>query len=227
MSTLTRSLSEWGQYLEKMPDRGPCIRGNAFMSSGKETWKSLAPWVSLFEGDIVLDIGCGHGRMAMDLINTKVNYIGIDIIPEAIEWAKTAFSPWTNIWFRHIDIENKYYNPYGTIRPETFTTAASKDSIDVVLMLSVFTHMDSMAHVRSYFSEVRRILKKDGFFVCSWFTSPPNKSSRDAKRAAYSSDAINDLLRSFGFSCVGSFGGSTANWHDQKVMILKHASTFA
>jgi ubiquinone/menaquinone biosynthesis C-methylase UbiE len=43
----------------------------------------------LKDGDIVIDVGCGSGRLAAALTQgPSVHYLGIDVVPDLIDYAK-------------------------------------------------------------------------------------------------------------------------------------------
>lgn len=217
-----RTKEQWGPYLSSMPKEGPAIRGLEFLDSGYKTWMALKEYAPMSEISSVLDIGCGHGRMAVPLIDSDTEYLGIDIIPSMIEWADKAFKPWNNIRFQRAPIYNSMYNPSG-ITPLKFVIPSEIDSFDVVFGLSVFTHIESITAVTRYLQEMRRVLKKHGKCIVTWFTSPPNELSSNARRTVFSKEEILKTIESVKFEVVHSYGGDSINWHDQYVTVLEYA----
>lgn len=122
----------------------------------------------------VLDVGCGLGRMAIPLtkfLNKKGNYEGFDIVPSAISWCKNNISSkFPNFSFQIADIYNKEYNPNGKFEASTYRFPYQDSSFDFVFLTSVFTHMlpRDMEH---YFSEISRVLKKNGKCFITYFLS--------------------------------------------------------
>lgn len=53
----------------------------------------------LSKNDIVLDLGCGYGRVAIDLVNKAKKIIGIDISKDNIELAKCLYQQVENLEF--------------------------------------------------------------------------------------------------------------------------------
>lgn len=109
----------------------------------------------------VLDWGCGAGRLAVGLQEhwgRIGDYHGVDIQRPLIQWAKRhlAHGPYT---FTHLDAANDRYNPGGEARHEI---PGEDAAYDVVYAYSVFSHMVG-SDVRTYMTEVRRLLRSDGF----------------------------------------------------------------
>lgn len=93
----------------------------AFFAIG-EAWAHV---VSHFlpENPILLDIGCGCGKLARFLyLNLKVRYIGVDLFLPAIDWCRREFGALAGDRFRfeHFDGISAIYNPSGSIRPRDY-----------------------------------------------------------------------------------------------------------
>jgi tRNA (uracil-5-)-methyltransferase TRM9 len=59
----------------------------------KYIWPELENVLSnLREGDSVLDVGCGNGRLIENLTSKKINYLGVDSSEELIKLAKLNYS---------------------------------------------------------------------------------------------------------------------------------------
>jgi len=97
----------------------------------------------------LLDVGCGIGYFTVPasklLKNNKV--IGIDIVPEILEFAKEKAKGINNIEF---------------ITSEEYTFPVQSDSVKYVLICNVIHEVEDVAR---YFDEVRRVLKDDGYFL--------------------------------------------------------------
>lgn len=109
----------------------------------------------------VLDIGSGMGRMAIPLSHYTSNsgtYDGIDIMKEGTEWcAKNISSKFPNFKFHHVDLKNDLYKLDGD-DASNFKLPFPNDHFDLVILISVFTHMlpDELSN---YLSEIQRTLK--------------------------------------------------------------------
>lgn len=171
------------------------------------------------EGDTILDIGCGIGRLAIPLTTRDVRYIGIEPTAAWLEFCRRAFAPWPNLRFVHVDLKNEYYNPDGTINPLEFIFPVEDRSVDAVLFASVFTHLGTLEVCKHYLDEALRVLKPGGRIGCSWFRSPPNTVCSDTSRTVFLESDIINLLKPF--RVLHTEGGLTDGYHDQWVMLLQ------
>jgi ubiquinone/menaquinone biosynthesis C-methylase UbiE len=132
----------------------------------------LQKFAGLDPGMIVLEIGCGVGRDAfqlIDILNAEGGYIGLDITRDSILWAKRHITPkHPNFVFLHLDAFSELYNPFGRFPATHFILPVPTASIDRIVLTSVFTHMldDEVLH---YMREFRRILKPDGLVYANFF----------------------------------------------------------
>jgi len=110
-------------------------------------------------GARVLDIGCGAGYGTAELAGRARFAIGIDLAPEAIAHAKTAYSQ-ANVSFL----------------AASATGLPFRDgSFELVTAFEVIEHLDDW---RTLLSEARRLLHSDGVFL----VSTPNKEYYTASR---------------------------------------------
>jgi len=106
----------------------------------------------------VIDVGCGSGRLAVQLARyAPLRYLGVDVVPALLDYAR-AKTARPDFSFRHID---------------HIALPAADGSADFVVFFSVFTHL---LHEESYvyLSEAKRVLKPDGLAVFSFleFSDP-------------------------------------------------------
>ena len=120
----------------------------------------------------VLDVGCGIGRMARPLtgyLDKKASYDGFDIVADGIDWCrKMITSRYPNFHFRFADVYNTFYNPQGKYKASEYKFPYNKESVDFVFLTSVFTHMLPQ-DMENYFSEIARVLKRDGKCLITFF----------------------------------------------------------
>jgi SAM-dependent methyltransferase len=106
----------------------------------------------LQRGHTVVDVGCGSGRLAVQLKEYLTGtYIGIDVVPELHEYARNACG--RPDW--------KFYTAPGVNIPEP------DGSADFVCFFSVFTHLTHEDSFR-YLAEAARVLRPGGRIVFSF-----------------------------------------------------------
>ncbi len=147
------------------------IGSGDFKDIGQHFLKNFIKFCSLKPHHKVLDIGCGVGRMAIPL--TKYlktgSYEGFDIVKKEIDWCQDNITArYSNFNFRFTDVYNKHYNPAGKINASEFKFPYRNESFDFVFLTSVFTHM-LPEDMENYFSEISRVMKKDGKCLITYF----------------------------------------------------------
>lgn len=113
-------------------------------------------------GKQVLDYGCGSGYGTYHIASQCENIVGVDIAPDAIEYAREHYhSP--NLTYMLIETAERAPLPY----PES--------CFDTVLSFQVIEHIRDPG---PYLTEIRRVLKPGGIFVCA----TPDRTTRLLKR---------------------------------------------
>jgi SAM-dependent methyltransferase len=160
------------------PPRSVTFTGTShdFTASGQELISALQQVAGLTPSSRILDIGCGVGRLgvaALQYLDSSGHYEGIDIVPAGIDWCtQNITSPHNNVHFTLADIYNGEYNPRGTVRANEYRFPFEDNSIDVAVLLSVFTHM-LPADVENYISEIARMLRPGGHIYGTWYVLNP------------------------------------------------------
>jgi SAM-dependent methyltransferase len=118
----------------------------------------------------VFELGCGIGRDAIPLLeeHNLSSYTGADIDFESILWCQNHITKkHKNSNFYHFDIQNEWYRPNGRCVASDISIPLQNNSIDLIFLQSVFTHL-SAAEVLFYLSEFNRILKihEHVYFTC-------------------------------------------------------------
>jgi SAM-dependent methyltransferase len=106
----------------------------------------------LREESSVVDVGCGSGRLAVQLSRwLKGSYLGTDIMPELLDHAR--------VLCRRVDW--RFMATHGVDIP------AADSSADIVCFFSVLTHI---THEESwqYIQEAHRVLRPGGKLICSF-----------------------------------------------------------
>jgi ubiquinone/menaquinone biosynthesis C-methylase UbiE len=163
-----------------------------FKKNGEEHLRYFIELGELKPDEKVLDVGCGIGRKAVPLtryLNNIGEYEGFDIVKEGIDWCNQKISKkYPNFQFQLADMFNSQYNPQGRFKAYEYRFPYEDGYFDFVFLTSVFTHM-LPEDVENYFSEITRVLKKDGRCFITFFLGNDaslellngNKSSLDFK----------------------------------------------
>lgn len=136
-----------------------------FFDSARNEALRLIRQFEIRSRSVILDLGCGYGRLAIGLVEEYPDlerYIGIDVNADAIRWCtKYIHSHHANFEFIHTDIENSRYNPDGSLDSGHVELPLKDRVVDFVYLYSVFSHM-LIDDVKAYLSEFNRILRRDG-----------------------------------------------------------------
>jgi SAM-dependent methyltransferase len=128
----------------------------------------------------VLELGCGHGRTMLgllDYLKPPGRYEGLDIMPRQIAFAQEAIqATHPHCCFTLADVQNSLYNPTGRSMAESYVFPYENAVFDVAFAASLFTHLTPAA-TRNYLRQTRRVLKPGGrclfsFFVLDGYRGP-------------------------------------------------------
>ncbi|HJU37481.1 MAG TPA: class I SAM-dependent methyltransferase [Gaiellaceae bacterium] len=148
------------------------VGGGDFRAGGELQARFVADLVGVEPGDRVLEVGSGIGRLALPLTNMiseQGSYDGLEIVPHGVRWCRRHITPGhPNFRFHHADVANRTYNRNGRIPAERYVFPFAPASFDLVILLSVFTHMmpAAMAH---YLEEIGRVLAPEGRLLATFF----------------------------------------------------------
>jgi SAM-dependent methyltransferase len=148
-----------------------------FVAIGDAIVDRLRADAGLKPDSVVLDIGCGCGRVARPLaaaLGARGRYTGFDVDRQAIAWCARAYSPDDRFRFIHADVTNAHYRPDGGAPATGYRFPADDHSVDVVVAASVLTHvLDDVAE--HYLAEAARVLSPGGHLLATVFAldGPP------------------------------------------------------
>jgi SAM-dependent methyltransferase len=172
-----------GDRDELVPPKSKIFTGSVddFAETGTDLVEHLVDLGCLGPQSKVLDVGSGMGRLAVALLSYRgeqASYDGLEIVREGVEWCNsniTAKHP--NYRFELADIYNKEYNPTGRVPAWAYRFPYADDSFDLVVLVSVFTHMlpDDM---EQYISEIGRVLRPGGHCFATYSLLDPESKRR-------------------------------------------------
>lgn len=147
---------------------GPFRDPVAYQRSGARQVEGLRALGVVSPSSRVLDVGCGTGRVAAaltSLIGENGSYEGIDPQPVPIAWCRHEITPrFPRFRFHETRTFSTKYNPGGTTDPEAYRLPFSAGSFDLVLLVSVVTHV-SRGVERALLEESRRVIADGGHVV--------------------------------------------------------------
>jgi len=214
-----RTAAEWSEFCQAHIKTGyvPASDKAGMYQRSVESMDKLRALNLWQPGDVILDLGCANGRLAMGLLDDPVIYIGLDIVLGCIEFCELAFAENDNYRFVHLDVHNGHYNPDGKTPPEQAVLPLDDDSVDMVIASSLFSHLGTLEAARNYVDEVYRVLKPGGQFLNSWFRSPPNEVTEEESRTVYRETDIREMLTHFNIH--HSVRGETTGPNDQWLIV--------
>ncbi len=163
-----------------VPPKGKIFTGQGdFVTAGSDLLANIKNSCGLQPHHHVLDIGCGIGRMARPLtgfLSGKGKYEGFDVVSDGIDWCKNAYVKHQNFRFLHIPLQNDLYNLDTPAKAEHFTFPYDDGAFDLVMLISVFTHMQP-GEVKRYIAEIARVLKPGRFCFATFFLITPHSEA--------------------------------------------------
>jgi len=135
--------------------------GGGFVPIGNQLVQLMMARAGLADGMVVVDIGCGIGRMAVAMSKRlrEIRYVGFDVVKYGILWCRKRFSALPGYRFVHANIFNTFYNPRGSEAGSSYRFPVSDSTADFVCATSVFTHMPA-SEVTHYLRETSRCMKR-------------------------------------------------------------------
>jgi ubiquinone/menaquinone biosynthesis C-methylase UbiE len=140
-TTLSESLSSAKMHVSGTEDEA------VFEASGVGTSEFLLTNVGVKATDVVLEIGCGVGRVGKYLAGRCRRWIGADVSPNMLRFAAERLRDFSNVEF--VELSGNELRPL------------SDNSIDLVYCTVVFMHLESWDRY-AYVKEAYRVLRPGG-----------------------------------------------------------------
>ncbi len=118
-----------------------------YEKTGISTAQDVVAEAGVTGADVVLEIGCGTGRVGAKLAPRCGQWIGADVSQNMLDYAEEALGDLPNVSFRRL-------NGYDL-------EGVADESLDVVYCTGVFMHLDEWDRYR-YVSEAYRVLRPGG-----------------------------------------------------------------
>ncbi|MFY9621333.1 MAG: class I SAM-dependent methyltransferase [Pyrinomonadaceae bacterium] len=149
---LTQTFEQAKQFAVNIQDE------ERIRATAEKTREVLEATVGVKPEDHILEIGCGFGRVGAELAPRCARWIGCDVSPRMVAYARERLSGFDNV--EVIEISGFDLQP------------VPDESIDVVYCTVVFMHLDEWDRYK-YVLEARRVLRPggrvyiDNFSLCS------------------------------------------------------------
>lgn len=132
------------------------------------------------EGNVVLDVGCGTGLLAIaaePFLAGGGRYIGVDVQRARIDFGRRHY-PADRFEFVHSVAGNDFYAP---TQAATSALPCGDASVDLVTALSVWTHFNE-DDARFYLGEVARVLRPGARAIITFFVLDADFETLEARR---------------------------------------------
>ncbi|MEE9345886.1 MAG: class I SAM-dependent methyltransferase [Methylococcales bacterium] len=155
--------SSWDQRVTSLQSGAIAVDGSAteetLVSNGQWTAAQVKAALDITQADIVLELGCGIGRIGKELAADCKQWIGADISENMINGAQQRLQSLENVSFHTL--------------PSNNLSVLEDASIDKAYSIAVFCHLDK-EDLFNYLRELRRVVKPGGtIFVETWNLSHP------------------------------------------------------
>ena len=149
----------------------------SWAATHKELWEDLLPLKKYTkDGDTVLDLGCGSGRLYQLFLGLSIRYVGADQSREQLKFARKRY-------------------PRGKFVYGEMTNLSFKDqTFDVIYCIAAFHHLpDKKTRVQAL-KEMKRVLKPGGRVVMTNWHLWGKWGREKVKEGKYSTARGNNFL---------------------------------
>lgn len=168
------------------------IAGAFDVTRKKYVWPELEKMVEfLKDGDSVIDVGCGNGRLLDNVKNKKINYLGIDSSSELIEFAK-----------------KNYPNNEFVVGDILSLTEEVEQKFDLVISVAVLHHLPGKELRINALNQLKNVCRPEGKIIFSVWKIWPHKK--------YWKYLIKNIWQKIIFKSDLDFGDLLFPWKDNK-----------
>lgn len=188
---MNRQKDLWENLAKKNPryyinsDYGREITEGQFRESGKKAYGKFIAQDELLKGKgIILDFGCGTGRLTEFMAKDFKKVIGVDISATMICEGKDRLKNLKNVELLEID---------GASIP------LPDRSVDIVFAYLVFQHIKERFMVENAFKEIYRVLTNNGIFKVLLRSDKQKNMDRWWSGVDYNEESIKIVYEKIGF----------------------------
>lgn len=142
-----------------------------YLKSAEAEAKRLVTHFNCDRNSKVLDVGSGQGRLPIGILRVigELDYLGIDVEPASVDWCNRYIGQaHPSFRFLRMNVYSERSNKTGVRLDENFRFDVPSESIDIVYLFSVFSHMTE-EDMKVYLKDFRRVLKKTGILFFTTF----------------------------------------------------------
>jgi SAM-dependent methyltransferase len=161
-------------------------------------------------GTRILDIGAGCGKPARAFLHNPyvVEYVGLDVDPDLVNWSNEYLRPASSkrFIFAWLDVQSEAYAKDGAVRAEDAVFPLQEDHFNFVIAASLFTHLTEAA-AANYLRQARLACGVGASLLASLHIEPVGgPASGNTDRADYTPDYFAQLAADAGWTLILPLG---------------------